>query len=225
MRVGFVGWRGMVGSVLMQRMQEERDFDSIEPVFFSTSAAGGKGPAIGKAVPALRDANDPKAFARHRRDRHLPGRRLHQRDVPAAARGRLARLLDRRGVDAAHAGRRGDHPRPGQPRRHRSRARRGRTQLHRRQLHGQPDADGAGRPVQARAGRVDDVHDLPGGLRRRRAEHARAAAADGRGAPARRRRCSTIRRRRSSTSTARSRASCATTASRPSISACRSPAA
>jgi aspartate-semialdehyde dehydrogenase len=53
----------MVGSVLLQRMLEERDFDSIEPVFFSTSAAGGKGPAIGKAVPTLRDANDPKAFA------------------------------------------------------------------------------------------------------------------------------------------------------------------
>ena len=42
--VGFVGWRGMVGSVLMQRMREERDFDLIEPVFFSTSNAGGKGP-------------------------------------------------------------------------------------------------------------------------------------------------------------------------------------
>ncbi len=48
MRVGFVGWRGMVGSVLMQRMLEERDFDHIEPTFFSTSAAGGKGPAIGR---------------------------------------------------------------------------------------------------------------------------------------------------------------------------------
>ena len=63
MRVGFVGWRGMVGSVLLQRMLEEHDFDSIDPVFYSTSAAGGKGPAIGKPVPALRDANDPKAFA------------------------------------------------------------------------------------------------------------------------------------------------------------------
>ncbi|MDE2358484.1 MAG: aspartate-semialdehyde dehydrogenase [Betaproteobacteria bacterium] len=63
MRVGFVGWRGMVGSVLLQRMLEERDFDSIDPVFYSTSAAGGKGPAIGTPVPALRDANDPKAFA------------------------------------------------------------------------------------------------------------------------------------------------------------------
>ncbi|MHB8494122.1 MAG: aspartate-semialdehyde dehydrogenase [Casimicrobiaceae bacterium] len=63
MRVGFVGWRGMVGSVLLQRMLEERDFDSFDPVFYSTSAAGGKGPAVGKPVPALRDANDPKAFA------------------------------------------------------------------------------------------------------------------------------------------------------------------
>ena len=64
MRVGFVGWRGMVGSVLMQRMLEEKDFDQIEPVFFSTSSAGGKGPAIGKAAAApLRDAGDVKAFA------------------------------------------------------------------------------------------------------------------------------------------------------------------
>ena len=63
MRVGFVGWRGMVGSVLLSRMQEERDFDLIEPVFFSTSAAGGTGPAVGRHAPgALGDANDPAAF-------------------------------------------------------------------------------------------------------------------------------------------------------------------
>ncbi len=43
-RVGLVGWRGMVGSVLMGRMKEERDFDHIEPVFFTTSNVGGKGP-------------------------------------------------------------------------------------------------------------------------------------------------------------------------------------
>src|SRR3954468_5922092 len=47
LRVGIVGWRGMVGSVLVQRMREERDFDHIEPVFFSSSQAGGKGPDIG----------------------------------------------------------------------------------------------------------------------------------------------------------------------------------
>lgn len=57
-RVGFVGWRGMVGSVLMQRMREEKDFDLIEPVFFTTSQAGAAGPDIGKEVPALKDARD-----------------------------------------------------------------------------------------------------------------------------------------------------------------------
>ncbi len=58
LRVGIVGWRGMVGSVLVQRMREERDFDHIEPVFFSTSQAGGKGPAIGKTVEPVKNAMD-----------------------------------------------------------------------------------------------------------------------------------------------------------------------
>jgi aspartate-semialdehyde dehydrogenase len=48
----------MVGSVLMQRMQQERDFDHVDPVFFTTSQVGGKGPAIGKEVAALKDAHD-----------------------------------------------------------------------------------------------------------------------------------------------------------------------
>ncbi|RJG00753.1 aspartate-semialdehyde dehydrogenase [Noviherbaspirillum sedimenti] len=56
-QVGLVGWRGMVGSVLMQRMQEENDFDHIEPVFFSTSNAGGKAPAQAKKETTLKDAN------------------------------------------------------------------------------------------------------------------------------------------------------------------------
>ena len=55
-RVGLIGWRGMVGSVLMQRMLEERDFDLIEPVFFTTSNVGGQGPAVGKDVAPLKDA-------------------------------------------------------------------------------------------------------------------------------------------------------------------------
>jgi len=59
-RVGLVGWRGMVGSVLMQRMQQERDFDHIEPVFFTTSQLGGEGPAIGKSGSALKDARSIK---------------------------------------------------------------------------------------------------------------------------------------------------------------------
>jgi aspartate-semialdehyde dehydrogenase len=62
LRVGIVGWRGMVGSVLVQRMREERDFDHVEPVFFSTSQAGGKGPQIGRDVEAVKDANDIAAL-------------------------------------------------------------------------------------------------------------------------------------------------------------------
>lgn len=56
--VGLVGWRGMVGSVLMQRMREENDFSVIEPVFFTTSQAGQAGPDTGKDVPALKDAKE-----------------------------------------------------------------------------------------------------------------------------------------------------------------------
>jgi len=57
-KVGLVGWRGMVGSVLMERMQSENDFDHIEPVFFSTSQTGQAGPDIGKPVSTLQDAFD-----------------------------------------------------------------------------------------------------------------------------------------------------------------------
>ncbi|TDS84055.1 aspartate-semialdehyde dehydrogenase [Comamonas sp. JUb58] len=56
--VGLVGWRGMVGSVLMDRMQAEGDFALIEPVFFSTSNAGGKAPAMAAVHTQLKDAND-----------------------------------------------------------------------------------------------------------------------------------------------------------------------
>ena len=58
MRVGFVGWRGMVGSVLMQRMREENDFAGIEPVFFTTSQLGQAGPDVGVEVPSLADAKN-----------------------------------------------------------------------------------------------------------------------------------------------------------------------
>jgi len=58
MNVGLIGWRGMVGSVLVQRMCEERDFDSITPVFFSTSQAGAAAPSIGKPVPPVKDAKN-----------------------------------------------------------------------------------------------------------------------------------------------------------------------
>lgn len=58
MRVGLIGWRGMVGSVLMQRMVEERDFDLIEPVFYSTSQIGIPAPNLGKDAGMLQDAYD-----------------------------------------------------------------------------------------------------------------------------------------------------------------------
>ena len=62
MRIGFIGWRGMVGSVLMERMRQEKDFEGLDPVFFSTSNPGGKGPDIGKDIPPLGDANDIEAL-------------------------------------------------------------------------------------------------------------------------------------------------------------------
>ena len=61
-KVGIVGWRGMVGSVLMQRMHEENDFSAFQPVFFSTSQAGQAGPEAGGSV-ALGDAFDMEALA------------------------------------------------------------------------------------------------------------------------------------------------------------------
>ena len=62
--VGLVGWRGMVGSVLMDRMQAEGDFALIEPLFFSTSNAGGAAPAQAKNETKLQDAHDIEALKR-----------------------------------------------------------------------------------------------------------------------------------------------------------------
>jgi aspartate-semialdehyde dehydrogenase len=64
LRVGLVGWRGMVGSVLMERMRAEGDFALIEPIFFSTSQAGGKAPNVGKEAPPLADAYDIAALSK-----------------------------------------------------------------------------------------------------------------------------------------------------------------
>ena len=62
--VGLVGWRGMVGSVLMDRMHTEGDFDLIEPLFFSTSNSGGKAPALAKNETTLQDAFNIEALKR-----------------------------------------------------------------------------------------------------------------------------------------------------------------
>ena len=65
LRIAFVGWRGMVGSVLMERMLAEKDFVGFEPVFFTTSNIGGRGPDIGLELPPLKDAFDTKLLAEH----------------------------------------------------------------------------------------------------------------------------------------------------------------
>ncbi len=56
LKVGFIGWRGMVGSVLMERMLSENDFQGFEPVFFTTSQAGQAGPDLGYGTKPLEDA-------------------------------------------------------------------------------------------------------------------------------------------------------------------------
>jgi len=62
-KVGIIGWRGMVGSVLVERMRAERDFDLVAPTFFSTSQAGGRGPDIGRDAGKVADANSIDALA------------------------------------------------------------------------------------------------------------------------------------------------------------------
>jgi aspartate-semialdehyde dehydrogenase len=63
-QLGIIGWRGMVGSVLLDRMRQEGDFDLIEPTFFSTSQAGVAGPQVGSTASVVRDANDIAALAK-----------------------------------------------------------------------------------------------------------------------------------------------------------------
>ena len=63
LRVGLIGWRGMVGSVLVDRMREAEDFALFTPVFFSTSRAGGRGPDVGRDTGPVLDASDLDALA------------------------------------------------------------------------------------------------------------------------------------------------------------------
>src|ERR1700728_1465873 len=63
-QVGIIGWRGMVGSVLLDRMREEKDFDLISPTFFSTTQAGAAGPQVGSSPSKVHDANDITALAK-----------------------------------------------------------------------------------------------------------------------------------------------------------------
>ncbi len=178
--VGIIGWRGMVGSVLLERMRAERDFELIEPVFFSTSQAGGKPPDIGRAC--VRGAGrqrsrgiGPPAHA----DQHS-GRRVHPGGARAAARGGLAGVLDRRCVGAANGAIGGHRSRPRESARDAGGARAGHQGLHRRQLHGVAHAHGGMRAAARGRGGVDYSDDLSIRIGSGRSEHARAARADGR---------------------------------------------
>ena len=139
-------------------------------------------PAIGRDTPPLKNATDQKALAALDAIVTCQGGDYTNDVLPNL------RASGWKGywIDAASALRMKDDavimPRPRQPGRDRRRAREGREEFHRRQLHGDPHDDGARRVVPARRHRVDDLHDVPIGLRRRRAEHARAPRADGRGA-------------------------------------------
>src|SRR5215471_4815736 len=62
-RVGIIGWRGMVGSVLVERMLAEQDFARVDPTFFSTSQTGARGPNLGRDTPPVGDAKDVAALA------------------------------------------------------------------------------------------------------------------------------------------------------------------
>ena len=62
-KIGIIGWRGMVGSVLLERMRAEKDFDVVDPTFFSTSQAGGASPDVGRPLGRVEDAGDIAALA------------------------------------------------------------------------------------------------------------------------------------------------------------------
>ena len=102
MRVGFIGWRGMVGSVLMGRMNEEKDFDLVDPVFFTTSNVGGKGPKIGKDVPALKDAKNINELKAMDAIISCQGGDYTTEIYPKLRDAGWKGYLDRRGIDASH---------------------------------------------------------------------------------------------------------------------------
>ncbi len=181
-QVGIIGWRGMVGSVLLERMREEKDFELVTPTFFSTSQAGSAGPKLGKSTAEVQDANDIAALGAAAHPHQHPRGRLYAVRAPALAGGRLEGVLDRCSLGVAHGKKCRDGARSRKFRGDASRARKRHQRFHRRQLHGVADADGRGRPDARGSRGMDYRDDLPIRFGRRRAEHARNARADGRAA-------------------------------------------
>ena len=187
MDVGIIGWRGMVGSVLLERMRAERDFDLVDPVFFSTSQAGGAAPDIGRKVRStVQDANDLAALKRLPMLISTQGgdytQAIHSRLRESGWQGywidaaSTLRMADASVIvlDPVNLCGDGGGPR----RRHQG--------FHRWQLHRLADAHGGVWTHASRVGRMDQRHDLSIGLGRGRAKHARASRANGRPAPLRR---------------------------------------
>ena len=179
LRVGMIGWRGMVGSVLMQRMREENDFNGLEARFFSTSSVGGAAPKEAANGGGLQDATDLRELA--------------QCDVLISCQGgeyttEVYGPLRKSGwkgywIDAASTLRMSDDAAiildPVNDGVIRDALARGLRDICRRQLHCEPDAHGRERAVQGGAGRVDDHDDLSGRIRRRGGENAGIGEADG----------------------------------------------
>ena len=119
LKVGFVGWRGMVGAVLMERMIAEKDFNGFEPLFASTSQVGQKGPDIGMDIPPLAGCLMISRCFSNGYHRHLPGRRLYQGNLSRASQKRLEGILDRCSINASNGRRQRHRPGSCQPSRHR----------------------------------------------------------------------------------------------------------
>ncbi len=175
MKVGIVGWRGMVGSVLMDRMSAERDFDLIDTVFFSTSNAGGAAPSVPRAQGTLKNADDIAALSALDAVITCQGSDYTKEIYPKLR----ATGWNGYWIDAAKSLRMQDDAviildpvnRPVID----SALARGIKNY----IGGNCTVScmlmGVGRPVQAGSRRVDDLHHLSGSVRRRRAAHARAA--------------------------------------------------
>ena len=174
----------MVGSVLMERMRAERDFDAIEPGLLHHLERGRRGP--GDRQAGRRRSRTPttsRSWRSTTSSSRCQGGDYTKAVYPEAARGGLERLLDRRGLGAAHGEGRGHHPRPGQPPGDRQG---GRRRACKNFIGGNCTVSLMLMAIDGllKADLVEWVSAMTyqAASRRRRAEHARAAAADGRGA-------------------------------------------
>ena len=170
-KVGFVGWRGMVGSVLMERMNQEKDFHGFEPVFFTTSQIGQDGPDVGHGTKPLEDAMDTEKLA--------------EMDIIISCQGgsytasvyeKLRKTWNGYWIDAASSLRMEDNSIIVLDPVNRTIIDEGLEAGVKDYIGGNctvsPDADGTWRVVRAGPHRMDHLYDLPGGKWRRREEYA-----------------------------------------------------